>query len=205
MIPFSRLLRSVVLVALCTLVLAGDVRAQDLHPSRRPSPTGIARTHVSDAYVKITYGRPYMRGRAVFGEQTADASFLVPFGQLWRLGANEATELTVTGPVHIAGQRLEAGTYSLFAIPGPDRWTIHVSPQLGLDGTGMLDAETGAFTGNVYDSALDVLVFEAAVESLDEEVDQFTIRFQSVEDGAHILMSWERTQIRIPVQAASAG
>jgi hypothetical protein len=199
------LFRSLFLTALAALVMAGDARAQDLHPSRRPSPLGVARTHLSDTYVKITYGRPYMRGRAVFGTNTGDATFLVPLGQVWRLGANEATELTVTNAVLIAGKRLEAGTYSLFAVPGPDRWAIHVSPQLGLDGTGMLDAETGAFTANVYDPGQDVLIFDAMVESLDEDVDQFTIRFESSDDGAHILMSWERTQVRVPVQEAPSG
>ena len=81
---------SLVLVALAALVLPEIAAAQDLHPSRRPSPMAMARTHVGDAYVRVVYSRPYLRGRDnIFG--TAESEALVPFGQIWRTGANEAT------------------------------------------------------------------------------------------------------------------
>ena len=93
---------------LAGLAFAAPAAAQDLHPSRRPSPIGIAKTHIGETYVKVTYGRPYMRGRSVFGAPGDTVTYLVPFGQLWRTGANEATELTATGPLMVAGSRLEA-------------------------------------------------------------------------------------------------
>ncbi|MDX1440029.1 MAG: DUF2911 domain-containing protein, partial [Rubricoccaceae bacterium] len=135
------------LIAAIFFFVATDVaRSQDLHPSRRPSPIGIASTHFGDTYIKVTYGRPYMRGRQIFGTNTDSTTFLTPYNEVWRTGANEATEITTTGPLRIAGHDLDAGTYSIFTVPGPTQWTVHFSPYLGLDGTGIFDAETQIFT-----------------------------------------------------------
>jgi hypothetical protein len=189
--------------ALCLTLLAGAelAHAQDLHPSRRPSPVGIARGEVGDTYVKVTYGRPYMRGRAIFGAANDTAPPLVPFGQLWRTGANEATELTTTGPLLVAGRRLEAGTYSVFTVPGATTWRVHISPQLGLDGTGRIAAD-GTFTPDVYDAARDVLVVDVPSHRLDEPVDQLTIDVETAAASAALVLRWERTGVRIPLAAA---
>jgi hypothetical protein len=190
---------TLLLAAACVAALAAAeaAGAQDLHPSRRPSPVGIAKTHLGDTYVKVTYGRPYMRGRTVFGEANDTAPPLVPFGQVWRTGANEATEITATGPLLVAGERLPAGTYSVFTEPGPRRWRIHFSPQLGLDGTGLLTAE--GFTPDVYDAARDVLVVDAPSSPMEEAVDQFTIAFESSDTGADMVLRWETTEVRVPM------
>jgi len=97
------------LVLVLTLGLFAEAAsAQDLHSSRRPSPMGMARTHVGDAYVSVVYSRPYKRDRDnVFG--TKEAESIVPFGEVWRTGANEATEITVTEDVKVAGKTLKAG------------------------------------------------------------------------------------------------
>ena len=190
-----------VLLALTAVVLSAESgAAQDLHRSRRPSPVGIAKTFVGDTYVKVTYGRPYVRGRDVFGNPADGGTYLVPLGELWRTGANEATEITVTRPVLIAGERLEAGTYSVFTVPGASSWTVRFNTQLGMDGTGRFDAETRQFTPS-YDEADDVLVVEIPSGSLAEDVDQFTIAFETAEGGAHMVLSWERTEVRIPIAA----
>jgi len=184
------------------ITFSDQALAQDLHPSRRPSPIGIARTHIGDAYVKVTYGRPYRRGRAIFGANTDDQQFLVPFGQVWRTGANEATEITFTEDLLIDGNRVEAGTYAIFTEPGAETWTIHFSPHLGLDGTGRFDAETETFT-QVFDPEEDVLTIRLPTGSTDEEVDQFTISFDhSSPKVADLVLSWERTEVRIPFEAA---
>ena len=192
----------ILLVSLLCVMAATDLAtAQDLHPSRRPSPVGIAKTHLGDTYVKVVYGRPYVRNRDIFGTNTDDKAFLVPFGQLWRTGANEATEITTTGALSMAGQMLAAGTYAIFTEPGPDTWTIHISPQLGLDGTGRLGPD--GFTPNVYDPAQDVLVFTVNSGTLEESVDQFTISFENADSGTHLVLRWEKTEVRIPIGAAS--
>ena len=192
----------ILLVSMLCLLAATDLAtAQDLHPSRRPSPVGIAKTHLGDTYIKVVYGRPYVRNRDIFGTNTDEKTFLVPFGQLWRTGANEATEITTTGALSMAGQVLAAGTYAIFTEPGPDEWTVHISPQLGLDGTGRLGPD--GFTPNVYDASQDVLVFTVNSGMLEESVDQFTISFEDADGGAHLVLRWEKTEVRIPIGAAS--
>lgn len=184
-------------------LLAGPVEAlaQDLHPSRRPSPIGIARTHVGDTYVKVTYGRPYMRNRDIFGTPNDTATYLVPWGEVWRTGANEATELTTTGPITVAGQRLPAGTYSIFTVPGRDTWSIRFSPILGLDGTNRFDEATEEFVPG-YDESRDVLRVDVPAGTSAEDVDQFTMELERTAAGADLVLSWERTEVRVPIAAA---
>lgn len=188
------------LAAVCVAVLlaAEAAPAQDLHPSRRLSPIGIAKTHIGDTYVKVTYGRPYVRDRVIFGAPDDSVSPLVPYGQIWRTGANEATELTTTGPLLVAGERLPAGTYAIFTEPGPSHWVVHFSPQLGLDGTARFSPD-GEFTPNVYDTDRDVLVVEAHSSQLEEEVDQLTIDLELNDAGADLVLRWETTEVRVPV------
>lgn len=178
-------------------VLPQPAAAQDLHPSRRPSPMGMARTHVGDAYVRVVYSRPYLRDREnIFGSKESGA--LVPFGEVWRTGANEATEITVTEDVTIAGQPLPAGTYSVFTTPGAEKWQIHLNSRLGLSGTGLF--ADGEFTEVDLDET-NVLTVEAPVKALaeDDEVDQLTFSFEDTEAGADMVLRWHRTEVRVPV------
>ncbi len=188
------------IVALLCFAAAELAQAQDLHPSRRPSPLGIAKTHLGDTYIKVTYSRPYVRNRQIFGTNTDSTEFLTPYGQIWRTGANEATEITTTGPLSIAGNTLDAGTYSIFTEPGPTEWIIHFSPHLGLDGTGIFNAETQTFT-EVYTPDDDVLVITVPSGMLEESVDQFTMVFEKGDGGAHLVLRWEKTEVRIPIEA----
>jgi hypothetical protein len=184
-------------VATLAAILPDLAAAQDLHPSRRPSPMGMARTMLGDTYVKVVYSRPYQRGRDnIFG--TEESGALVPFGQLWRTGANEATEITVTGDVMVAGETLPAGTYSLFTTPGAEEWTIHFNSALGLNGT-MRFSEGGA--ENAYSADNDVVTATATPSTLgeDDQVDQFTISFETTDAGADMILRWVDTEVRVPI------
>jgi hypothetical protein len=188
------------LLLLGTWLASTTLEAQDLHPSRRASPLGIARTFVGDTYVKVVYSRPYKRGRDnVFG--TEDSGALVPFGKIWRTGANEATEMTLTGDLRVGDQELPAGTYSIFTVPGPDEWSVHFNSALGLSGTGRFDMETGQFEPADL-TATEVLNLTVPVASLDEEVDQFTFAFDSSDAGTRLCMRWITTEVCVPVAAA---
>ena len=178
--------------------VAGTAAAQDLHPSRRPSPMGMARITVDDTYMRVVYSRPYKRGRDnIFGSEESDA--LVPFGKVWRTGANEATELTVTGDVTVGGEQLAAGTYSLFTVPGPDSWSVHVNSALGLSGAGIF--ADGKFTP-VDLPATDVVVVTAEPGSLEEEVDQLTFVWKEAERGADMCLQWITTEVCVPFRVA---
>ena len=194
------LYRCTLAVLAAALCLPATLSAQDLHPSRRPSPMGMARTMIGDTYVSVVYSRPYERDRDnIFG--TEESGALVPFGQVWRTGANEATQITLTGDVKVAGQDLAAGTYSLFTTPGPDSWKIHFNSRLGLSGTGIF--EDGEFTP-VDLTESDVLTVTATPTTLaeDKKVDQFTISFEKTDAGADMVMRWIRTEVRVPIAPA---
>ena len=185
------------LVAL-TVGLAGVAVAQDLHPSRRPSPLGMSRITVDDTYMRVVYSRPYKRDRDnIFGTEESEA--LVPYGKIWRTGANEATELTVTGDVMVGDQKLAAGTYSLFTVPGAESWTVHINSALGLSGTGIF--ADGKFTP-VDLPPTDVVVTTASAGTLEEEVDQFTIAWKEADGGADMCLQWITTEVCVPFRVA---
>ena len=193
--------RIVVAMAVMAVVSPFAVTAQDLHPSRRPSPLGIARITLGDIYVRVIYGRPYKRGRNnIFGSKESGA--LVPYGERWRTGANEATEITVTRDVLVGGKRLPAGTYSLSTTPGAASWSLHFNSKLGLDGLGI-------FANNEFTpvdlTPTDVLVVTVPATELpqDKEVDQFTIEFEKTDAGADMVLRWIRTEVRVPIASAT--
>jgi hypothetical protein len=160
---------------------------------------GMARTTVDDTYVRVVYSRPYKRGRDnIFGSEESGA--LVPFGKVWRTGANEATEITLTGDVTIDGKRLPAGTYSLFTVPGPESWTVHFNSALGLSGTGRF--VDGEFTP-IDIPATDVLVYTATPGTLEEEVDQLTFAFDEAEGGTDMCLRWITTEVCVPMRLAA--
>ncbi len=149
---------------------------------RRKSPIAIAKLNHADTYIKIVYGQPYKRGRDIFGELEA-------YGEVWRTGANEATELTTTRDILFAGNHLDAGTYALFTIPGKDRWTIILNSQLG---------QWGAFE---YDSDFDVLRVDVDRIKKKDITEAFTIQFDEVKnDSTSIIMEWDTTQVKIPIE-----
>lgn len=200
----SSVLGLALLAFIVATFLPAIAAAQDLHPSRRPSPMAMARTTLDGgAYVRLIYSRPYLRGRDnIFGTEESEA--LVPFGEVWRFGANEATEITVSKDVMVGGEKLPAGTYSVFVTPNEKEWTFHFNTALGLNGTFARNPESGQFEMAVKPEN-DVATFKAAVKMMgedDEAVDQFTVAFEAVDGGAHMVASWQKTEVRVPFKPA---
>ena len=179
--------RCLPLVLLLTLMALPRAEAQDHVPApeMRQSPLAMTQAMLDDGtYLKVTYGSPRMRGREIYGG-------LVPYDELWRLGANEATELTTTGDILLAGEELPAGTYTLFAIPGEDAWTLVVNEKLG---------QWGAYA---YDADHDVMRVEVPVEELDATHEALTLHFDEVEEPVaerELYVDWADTRVVIPVQ-----
>ena len=148
----------------------------------RTSPFTMVNVRYKDTYLKISYSQPHKRERFIFGG-------LVPYGQVWRTGANEATEITITRDILINNTPLKAGTYSLFTIPEKDSWTIIINSDLGL---------WGAYNYNVK---MDVLRFSVPSQILQGAVyEPFTISIDQKNDKAEIILAWDSVQVRIPVQ-----
>lgn len=165
----------------CLLLSLGVASAQDA-VKPRPSPLAVVSSRYKDTYIKVTYSQPHKHGRNIFGG-------LVAYGQVWRTGANEATELTVTRDIKINGKDLAAGTYSLFTIPGKESWTV------------ILNAELGLWGSYNYNSKLDVMRFEVPVAQANEFVyEAFTILIDPRNSRADMILAWDRTKVIIPLQ-----
>ncbi len=162
------------------LISPSLIKAQSAE-KQRPSPAAITAVRYKDTYVKVTYSQPFKRGRQLFGK-------LVPYGQVWRTGANEATEITLTKDLQINGKPLKAGTYAIFTIPENDKWTIIINSDLGL---------WGSYN---YNEKLDVMRFQVPVQTADKICDPFTISFDLQNDSANLLLCWDTVKISIPIK-----
>ncbi len=145
----------------------------------KPSPMAVATMKKGDAYVKVVYGQPHLKGRKMLGEKE-------PYGKVWRLGANESTEITLTKDMMIGGKNVKAGTYSMFAVPEKDKWTLVLNSDLG---------QWGAYS---YDKSKDVVRVDAPVKKAEKTFEPFTIWFKA--DGSAMNMAWGDTQVSVPVK-----
>lgn len=153
----------------------------------RASPYDSTIVHLGDAEAKVCYGRPAARGRTMIG---GDA---VPFGELWRTGANEPTIIHLPVAASIAGINVEAGSYSLYTIPGETEWTLIVNRATEQWG------HESSYTEEVRAQE----VGRATVRShrVDDHVEEFTIRAAPAGDAAaELILEWEHSRVDIPVQ-----
>lgn len=145
----------------------------------RPSPLDSVTATMGGAEVKICYSRPSLRGRTAVGGD------LVPFGKIWRTGANEPTVIHTSAPITIGSVRLEAGSHSIYTIPASGEWAI------------LINSGTEQW-GTQYPTATEVGRATGAVTTLAAPVEQFTIRLT----GTALVMEWETTRVTVPVAAA---
>ncbi len=135
--------------------------------------------------IKVVYSKPYKKGRLIFGEASDKA--LVPYGKYWRLGANNATEITFSQDVVFGGQPVAAGSYRMYAVPGPGTWQVSLNTELG---------QFGYLEPNY---SLDIAKAEVPAESMATETEQFTIRFSSEAQAVQMHFVWAKTQVTIPI------
>ena len=147
----------------------------------RPSPLAISAVKYKDCYLKITYSQPHKHGRQIFGG-------LVPYGDVWRTGANEATEMTITKDIQLNNTLLKAGSYTIFSIPDKDMWTIIINSELGL---------WGSYN---YNSKLDVLRFDAPVSINTTPAEVFTIQIRQINDTATLEFLWDDVRVSVPIK-----
>ncbi len=165
-------------IILATLLMAGilPATAQEL-PAPSPKATLSQRVGLTD--VTVVYSRPSVKGREIFGE-------LVPFGKLWRTGANMNTTVEFSSEVTIAGKKLAAGKYSLFTIPSSDSWEIIFNSKNDHSGT------------NGYSEKNDVLRTTVKVQDADM-TESFTIDINNIApESAAIVLMWNKTKVVIP-------
>ncbi|HTD71720.1 MAG TPA: DUF2911 domain-containing protein [Gemmatimonadales bacterium] len=145
------------------------------------SPPDSLRASVGGAALSVRYSRPSTRGRVIFGN-------VVPWNQVWRTGANQATILQTSADLTVAGTTVPAGKYSLWTIPSPGGWKLIVNKNTGQWGTD-------------YDAQYDLARLEMKVESLLQPVEQFTIAIEPKGKRGVLKLEWEKTRASIPFSA----
>jgi len=191
--------------AAAALLLAFAASASAQLRAPRPSQKASVMQTVGVTDITITYSRPGVKGRAIWGDPPAGAAattatlddararakdaVIVPYGHVWRAGANEATQFAVTDDVLINGQPLKAGTYSLHAIPGKDEWTIIFNSDAG---------QWGSFT---YDEKKDVLRVKAKPQTVAANQENLIYTFDPVTDNsAQVNIRWEHALVPFTVE-----
>jgi hypothetical protein len=174
-------------------IFAVSVKAQDVKfPALDASPADLTyfpsnaaqtakKGGTSPAVIKVVYSRPAKKGREVFGA-------LEPFGKVYRLGANESTEIKFLKPVVIGGKSIPAGSYGLFAIPNKSTWTIIISKDTD---------HWGAYT---YDESHDLVRVDVPVKTLATEVENLSMVFTPQAKGAVLNIAWDKTAVAVPIQ-----
>lgn len=137
---------------------------------------------IGDAEVTVNYGSPSVKGRTIWGD-------LVPYGEVWRTGANEATTVTFSEDVMVSGEKLAAGTYGLFTIPGEDEWTV------------VFSQVTESWGAGNYDEAQDALRITATPEMVEEASE--TLEFMV--DGNNLVLHWDKLALALEVSTATEG
>lgn len=170
------------LMVLLALLLVTPAQAQIKTPSA--SPTAKLETTVGLTDVHVLYSRPSMKGRTIFGD-----GGLVPFGEIWRTGANQATKVTFGDDVMVAGNKVTAGDYAVLTMPAKGEWTVMFFPY-----------ESGSW--NSYKEKEPAVKVMAKSMNLGSAVETFTIDVNNMTmDGAHLVMSWAKTAVHVPVKA----
>ena len=152
--------------------------------TKKASPEEVNTYTVNDLSITVDYSRPSKKGRVIFGE-------LVPYGKVWRTGANEATTVEVSKDIHLGGKPLAAGKYTLWTIPQPDAWTVILNSKSYSWGV--------TYGGEAQlDPTADVLRVEVPVQELPTEVEMFTIDVSSTPPALNL--KWDRTGVSLPLE-----
>lgn len=161
-----------------------NTTAQEM-PAPSPAATTIQRVGLTD--VEITYSRPSVKGRDIFGA-------LVPYGEVWRLGANASTKVKFSTDVNVNGKDIKAGTYSFYAIPNKDSWTLMLNNDLTLWGS------------DGYDAGKDAVRMEATPKTSNEKTESMRISVENVTaKGADIVIAWDNIMVALPIAVESDG
>lgn len=145
--------------------------------SKRPSPPANVSEEVGNATITIDYSQPGVKGRTIWGD-------LVPYGKVWRTGANEATTFEVSNDVKIEGKPLKAGKYALFTIPDKDQWTIIFNS---------VPDQWGAFN---YDPSKDILKVDVKPQKSPEMTERMTFK---INKNGTVALLWENLEVDFKV------
>lgn len=177
-------------MALMVAAMAAPGHAQEPAPSKRPSPAAHAEFQFTDGKtIVVDYSSPRAKGRKIFGG-------LVPYGEVWRAGANEATTFVINTDVTVGGKRVPAGEYTLFTVPNQDKWTLVISKKTK-------NAKGGPLWGVPYPGEGDDFArVDMKASQLPAPVENFTIALDKMGNGCVLRMDWETTRASVEISEA---
>jgi hypothetical protein len=182
----------IIFCSIISLLLFGSTYAQTKLPAVDKSPMDMC--YYPNAYpvlkiqdkatepqtIRAIYSRPSKNGRQIFGD-------LVEYGKVWRLGANEATEIEFFQPVKIGKVKIKKGRYTMYAIPYADKWTIVINK----------DTDTwGAFK---YDEKKDIVRIDVPVIKQTESIEYFVMMFEKVTNVINLIIAWDDVKVELPI------
>ncbi len=186
----KKLLLSLIAVALVSLTANAqkfpDMDASPMDASYFPDGQPldeVFQRDVRELKIKLVYSRPQLKGRNMIGGKAA------PYGKVWRLGANEAAEITFYEDANFGGADVKAGTYAVFAVPGEKEWEFILSSKLNTWGN--------------YTTGEDKYVARvktSVISSPEAPIEVFSMMFKEVEGGAHLVVGWENTVVELPIK-----
>lgn len=175
----NRAFTFIALFSLAMLITIPAVAQERTTDRAMASPNAAVSQTIGTTEVSLTYGRPSVNNREIFGD-------LVPYDEVWRTGANESTAITFSDDVRIEGERVEAGTYSLYTMPGESTWSIIINDKLSW--------------GTQYDMSEDVLRAEVEAEE-SYFVEQMMIYFEDITaDSGDMVIHWANTRVSVQIE-----
>jgi hypothetical protein len=172
---------AVLAVGCMTLGLMAALGSAQMDKTSRPSPAAKASCALADGKtITVDYSSPRAKGRKIFGG-------LVPYGEVWRAGANEATTFVTTADLMVGDKHVPAGSYTIFTIPNKDKWTLIISKKTGEWGIPYPGADQ------------DLLRVDMKASTLPSAVENFTIAFDKTSGGCTLRMDWETTQASVDI------
>ena len=172
---------AVLAVGCLTLGFMATLGSAQADKAPRPSPAAKATCALADSKtITVDYSSPRAKGRKIFGG-------LVPYGEVWRTGANEATTFVTTADVMVGGTHVPAGSYTIFTIPNKDKWTLVISKKTGEWGTNYPGPEN------------DLARIEMKASALPAAAENFTIAFDKTSGGCALRMDWETIRASVDI------
>ncbi len=169
-------------VVLAGLFLSATLLAEAQLKTPAPSPAQTIRQDFGLGAIEISYSRPGVRGRKVFGD-------VVPYGNVWRTGANNATTISFSDEVSIGGKKIAPGKYGLLSIPGAKKWIIIISKQ------------TNVTSPADYKEDQDVVRVNATAVKSKQATETFSLAIQDIRNtSCNLVISWDKTSVMLPIQ-----
>lgn len=137
-------------------------------------------TDTDPLVARVIFSRPQKNGRKIFGD-------LLEYGKVWRLGANEATEIEFYQNVKINDTKIKKGRYTIYCIPYADKWTI------------IINKETDTWGSFKYDTKKDILKVDVPVQKQTESIDNFVMAFEKATSGINLIIAWDDVKVSLPI------